>query len=76
MEDPRNRYPASPMHPDDDYWHRVPENSYSRELDSRVQSQERPYGYSFGEPAADTQDFDQARIESKKEYPLRKGRAI
>ena len=46
----RDRYPPSLMHPDDDYWHPVPEDSYSRELDSRVQAQERPYGYSYGEP--------------------------
>lgn len=76
MFDQRNRFPASPAHPDDDYWHRVPEDSYSRELDSRVQAQERPYGYSYGEPPADSGNYDQHRIESKKEYGLKRGRAI
>ncbi len=72
----RNRFPVSARHPDDDYWHKVPEDSYSRELDSRVQAQERPYGYSYGEPAADTGDFNQKAKESRKQYPLHKGRAV
>lgn len=76
MFDPRDRFPASVRHPDDDYWHPVPEDSYSRELDSRVQAQERPYGYSYGEPSADTGDFMQERIETKVEYPTRRGKAI
>lgn len=29
----------------DNYSHSAPEESYSRELDSRVQSEEMPYGY-------------------------------
>ena len=69
---PRDRFPSSNIHPDDDYWHVVPEDSYSRELDSRVQAQERPYGYSYGEPPADTGDFDQAKLETKKTQKLRK----
>lgn len=72
----RNRYPASKMHPDDDYWHKVPEDSYCRELDSRVQAQERPYGYSYGEAPADTGNFNEYARESHKQYPLRKGRAV
>lgn len=72
MLDRRERFPVSERHPDDDYWHPVPEDSYSRELDSRVQAMERPYGYSYGEPSADTGDFNQERLESKKEYKPRK----
>jgi hypothetical protein len=52
---------------DNDYVHAVPENSYSRELDSRVQASEMPYGYSYGEPPADTGDFDERSRESKKQ---------
>ena len=72
----RDRFSPSPKHPDDDYWHRVPEDSYSRELDSRVQAQEMPYGYSQDPPPADTGDFDQRRLESNKQYGKRKGRAV
>ena len=53
----------------------VPE-SYSRILDERVLRQEMPYGYLSSPPPADTGDFDQARLESRKEYPKRHGRAI
>lgn len=56
----------------DDYSHSTPPNSYSRELDSRVMSQEMPYGYETSPPPADTQDFDQRRLESKKEHRPRK----
>jgi len=48
----------------------VPE-SYSRKLDERVSFQEMPYGYVTPPPPADTGDFDQERLESKKEYPPR-----
>lgn len=51
-------------------------NSYSRELDRRVASQEMPYGYSSEPPSADTQDFDQRRLESDKQYPKKNGRAV
>lgn len=68
------RSPFSFASDDNDYRHAVPENSYSRELDSRVQAEERPYGYSTGEPAADTGDYDQHRLESKKEYSPKRGR--
>lgn len=58
---------------DNDYRHPVPQESYSRELDSRVQESEMPYGYSSGEPAADTGDFNQRSLESNKQYnPKRK----
>jgi hypothetical protein len=40
--------------------------SYSRELDDRVEMSELPYGYEGEPPAADTGDFDQERLESKK----------
>jgi hypothetical protein len=53
----------------------VPE-SYSRQLDERVLEQEMPYGYTTEPPAADTGDFDQRRLESNKQYPLRGGRAV
>lgn len=53
----------------------VPE-SYSRILDERVLEQEMPYGYVTPPPPADTGDFDQRRLESNKQYPTRRGRAI
>lgn len=56
--------------------HPVPTESYSRTLDQRVWGMEMPYGYTGNPPPADTQDFDQARIESKKQYPRKGGRAI
>lgn len=53
----------------------VPE-SYSRQLDERVAMQEKPYGYEMSPPPADTGDFDQRRLESDKQYPLKNGRAV
>ena len=53
----------------------VPE-SYSRRLDEKVLEQEMPYGYDTNPPPADTRNFDQAALESKKEYPRRGGRAV
>lgn len=53
----------------------VPE-SYSRQLDERVMAQEMPYGYTSPPPPADTGDFDQRRLESDKQYPMRRGRAV
>lgn len=53
----------------------VPE-SYSRELDERVSMQEMPYGYTSEPPAADTGDFNQRRLESNKQYALKRGRAV
>lgn len=53
----------------------VPE-SYSRTLDERVARQEMPYGYTNEPPAADTGDFQQHRLESKKEYSVRRGKAV
>lgn len=53
----------------------VPE-SYSRQLDERVSIQEMPYGYVIGPPPADTGDFDQARMESKKQYSRHGRRAV
>lgn len=46
----------------------IPE-SYSREIDQSVFMQEMPYGYTAPPPPADTGDFDQEKLESKKEYP-------
>ncbi len=51
----------------------VPE-SYSRQIDERVARQEMPYGYTNEPPPADTGDYDQARLESKKAYAVRKGK--
>lgn len=76
MSGPKEKYENSPAYPDDDYWHNVPENSYSRMLDSQVQQDEQPYGYSYGEPPADTNDFNQQHLESKTEYGRKRGRAI
>jgi hypothetical protein len=56
------------MQPDLNYKHSVPPNSYSRELDSTVQAEEMPYGYTASPPPADTGDFNQQRLESKKHY--------
>lgn len=53
----------------------VPE-SESRKLDQRVMAEEMPYGYTGNPPPADTGDFDQRRLESNVQYPLRKGRAV
>lgn len=53
----------------------VPE-SYSRQLDQRVFHEEKPYGYTTEPPPADTGNFNQRALESKKEYPLRSGRAV
>lgn len=68
----RDRYPPSPKHPDDDYWHKVPEDSYSRELDSRVQASERPYGYSEDPPPADSGNFNSRAYETKNQRRPRK----
>ena len=53
----------------------VPE-SYSRQIDERVMAQEMPYGYTNTPPSADTGDYDQRRLESNKQYAMRKGRAV
>jgi hypothetical protein len=53
-----------------------PPESYSRELDREVAREEKPYGYTLPPPPADTGDFNQRRLESDKQYRLRKGRAI
>ena len=59
-----------------DWPHPIPPDSYSREIDHRVCMQEMPYGYTSEPPAADTGDFDQARKETRVEYPKRHGRAV
>lgn len=53
----------------------VPESA-SRKIDEYVSMQELPYGYTREPPPADTGDFDQRRLESNKQYPMRGGRAI
>ena len=57
---------------DDNYRHAVPQESYSRELDSRVQASEMPYGYDMGEPSADTGAHNERSYESRKEHKPRK----
>lgn len=57
---------------DNNYKHATPQDSYSRELDSRVQASEMPYGYSYGEPLAGTGDFNQKARESHKQHRPRK----
>lgn len=54
----------------------VPPESYSRELDMRVANTEMPYGYTKEPPPADTGDYDTQSRNSKKEYPLKNGRAV
>lgn len=55
------------------YAHARPPESFSRQLDAQVCAQEMPYGYTDAPPSYDTHDFDQAALESKKEYrPKRK----
>jgi hypothetical protein len=51
-----------------------PSDSYSRQLDNRVAATERPYGYSLPPPPADTNDYDQYRLESTKKYTVRQGK--
>jgi len=43
-----------------------PEESYSRRLDEKVFEEEMPYGYDSEPPAADTDDFDQHKLESSR----------
>lgn len=57
---------------DNNYKHAVPEDSYCRELDSRVQESEMPYGYSYDEPPADSGRHNERAMESKKQYRPRK----
>ena len=54
----------------------APQESYSRRLDEMVAREEKPYGYDDSPPPADTGDYDQARFNSKKEYPMKHGRAV
>jgi hypothetical protein len=51
----------------------VPE-SYSRKLDERVFMQEMPYGYESPPPPADTGDFNQAKLNSSKQYSPKESR--
>lgn len=51
------------MDKDNNYSHPVPQESYSRELDSRVQESEMPYGYSDHEPS---QGSEQQKSRGKK----------
>jgi hypothetical protein len=51
--------------------HLPPPQSYSRMLDDRVETQEKPYGYTDVPPAADSGNFDQAGLETKKIYKVK-----
>ncbi len=62
----RDRSYLDVIHADDDYKHPVPGNSYSRELDSRVQAEEMPYGYLEEPPAADSGNYNSSSYETKK----------
>jgi hypothetical protein len=53
-----------------------PPQSYSRQLDDAIARQEMPYGYDMPPPAADTGDYNSQKLVSKKEYPMKKGRAV
>ena len=68
----RERFHDMMNNMDNDYRHPVPQDSYSRELDSRVQESEMPYGYSYGEPSADTGDHNERAYESKMQRRPRK----
>lgn len=57
---------------DNDYRHLVSPDSYCRELDSRVQASEMPYGYDYGEPNAGSQNHGQRERESNKQYRPKK----
>jgi hypothetical protein len=70
----KERFHDMLMNKDNDYRHPVPQDSYSRELDSRVQQSEMPYGYSTDSPPADTGDFNQRRLESNKQYSKSRGK--
>lgn len=60
------------MPKDNDYRHPVPQESYSRELDSRVQAQEMPYGYSDNPPPADTGNFNPRAYETNVQHKPKK----
>lgn len=60
------------MEKDNDYRHAVPQDSYSRELDSRVQATEKPYGYSENPPPADSGDFNMRAYETRKQHTPRR----
>ncbi len=55
--------------------HSMPQESYSRRLDDQVAAQEKPYGYDDSPPPADTGDYNSSKLNSKKEYSMRYGRA-
>lgn len=48
-----------------------PPQSYSRQMDSRIWMEERPYGYSESPPPADTGNYDQRALESNCRISLR-----
>lgn len=51
-----------------------PSESYSRQLDRRVERQEMPYGYEAPPPPYDTHDYNSHARESHKEYPRKRHR--
>lgn len=68
----RERFNDMITNRDSDYRHPAPQESYSRELDSRVQSSEMPYGYSYGEPPADSGNHNERAHETKMQHRPRK----
>ena len=63
--------PKIKFHPEPDFIpiHPLIEESMSRTLDMKVQSQEMPYGYDVDGPPADTGNFNQAAKEEKRWKP-------
>lgn len=47
---------------------KIPEESYSRQLDKKVARQEMPYGYTISPPPADTGDYDLRSKETNMQY--------
>lgn len=54
----------------------APQQSYSRRLDDQVAKEERPYGYDDAPPPADTGDYNSNKLNSSKEYSMKRGRAV
>jgi hypothetical protein len=50
----------------------TPPESFSRELDLRVQAEEMPYGYTMAPPPADTGNHNERARESHKIEKIRK----
>ena len=62
---------AYPVDVDSTYMHAIPRESYSRQIDSMVKSQELPYGYDSPPPPADTHDYDERAYETHMQTHLK-----